>query len=272
MTDEAYQRAKVILQAKEGRFILVNFILIEFYFQILYLENLKEQVKDKNSIERETVLQAESALWLELRRCLLTASNFAKVCKRRSNISSAPLVKAMLYSYSLDNVPAIHHGKSNEIVALEQLAKQENVQIKKCGLHIDKTHYFLGATPDGVYDGGIIEIKCPKTAYGMTSEEAISRKKLQMWKMEGNNIVLNKKCDWYFQVQGQLHITQATKCMFAVWTGSEYELRVELIQRDDQFWVVSMEQKLINFYYTCMLPEIVDSRKARSMPLRDVTF
>jgi hypothetical protein len=45
----------------------------------LFLANLKASVENRHAIERDTVLQAESALWLELRRCLLTASSFSKV-------------------------------------------------------------------------------------------------------------------------------------------------------------------------------------------------
>lgn len=95
-------------------------------------------------MERDTILQAESALWLELRRCLLTASSFGKVCKRRKNISSAPLVKSHLYSYSLDHISSIRHGKTNEAIAISQLEIQEHIKIDKCGLFIDKDFFFFG--------------------------------------------------------------------------------------------------------------------------------
>jgi len=38
---------------------------------------------------------------------------------------------------------------------------------------------------------------------------------------------------WYYQVQGQLHITQRQLCYFSVWTGAEIPIRVEKIYRDD---------------------------------------
>lgn len=66
----------------------------------LFLSNLHQQTLNRQEIERNTILQAESALWLELRRCLLTASMFSKICKRRPNTDSAPLVKTLLYSYN----------------------------------------------------------------------------------------------------------------------------------------------------------------------------
>ncbi|CAH2088999.1 unnamed protein product [Euphydryas editha] len=108
-----------------------------------FLQNLQEQVNNREEMERDTILQAESALWLELRRCLLTASLFGKVCKRRKNISSAPLVKNHLYSYSLDHISSIRHGKTNEAIAISQLENQEHIKIRKCGLFIDKDFFFF---------------------------------------------------------------------------------------------------------------------------------
>ena len=51
---------------------------------------------------------------------------------------------------------------------------------------------------------------------------------------------------YYYQVQGQLHITRQSYCLFAVWTESG--LKVERIERDDDFWKSKMEEKLTKFY------------------------
>lgn len=127
----------------------------------------KKQASNRHEIERNTNLQAESALWLELRRCIRTASKFGKVCKRKANQNSAPLVKSLLYSYSLDHVPAIKHGKENEALALAQLSRQENIIIEKCGLFIDEELCFLGAMPDGLFVDGLVEVKCPISSFGI---------------------------------------------------------------------------------------------------------
>lgn len=239
----------------------------------LFLSNLEKQVSERHEIERDTVLQAESALWLELRRFLLTASSFSKICKRRGNINSAPLVKSMLYSYTLDHITSIKHGKENEGRALAQLALQESIDIEECGLFIDSEHFFLGASPDALFEGGIIEIKCPSSAYGLDVETAIRQKKIKVWKaVSKDNLVLNTNHDWHYQIQGQLHIANKSVCLLAVWTGSNFPMKVENIYRDDDFWTQKMLPRLLKFYNTCILPEIVDPRKSRSMPLRDVTY
>lgn len=165
-------------------------------------------------------------MWLELRRCILTASNFAKICKRRPNSNSAPLVKSILYGYSLDHVASIKYGKENEGKAIEQLAIQEDITIQKCGIFIDETNCFLGASPDGLYEEGIIEIKCPISIRGIDPDAAMRQKKLKCFLFDGDNVIINVNHDWYYQVQGQLNIANKNVCLFAVYTGPEFPIKV----------------------------------------------
>lgn len=75
---------------------------------------------------------------------------------------------------------------------------------------------------------------------------------------------------YYYQVQGQLHITQREYCIFAIWTL--LGLKMEKIVRDDTFWHENMEKKLTQFYEQCVLPEIIDPRRERNMPIRDPDY
>lgn len=47
---------------------------------------------------------------------------------------------------------------------------------------------------------------------------------------------------------------------------------MERIFRDDNFWTEHMENKLIKFYEQCILPEIIDPRRERRMPIRDPDY
>lgn len=94
-------------------------------------------------------------------------------------------------------------------------------------------------------------------------------KKIKFWHSDGT---INQKHEWFYQVQGQLHIADKKICLFAVWTGKELPVKVEKITRDDEFWEKAMKNRLIDYYNKCLLPEIVDPRKSRSMPLRTTTF
>lgn len=85
-----------------------------------------------------------------------------------------------------------------------------------------------------------------------------------MWRKNGE---FNENHNWYYQVQGQLHVTGFEFCYFAVWTYTG--IKIEKIDRNDTFWQNKMESKLVDFYMKYLLPEIVDSRYERSMEIRD---
>lgn len=70
-------------------------------------------------------------------------------------------------------------------------------------------------------------------------------------------------------MQGRLHITEKEYCLFCVWTGPEFELKVEKIVRDDDFYMSAMRPKLLQFYNDHLIPEIVDPKKCRSLPIRN---
>ena len=48
----------------------------------MFLQQLNKTQEEKNRLELTTRLQADSGIWLEERRKILTASNFYKVCRR----------------------------------------------------------------------------------------------------------------------------------------------------------------------------------------------
>lgn len=81
---------------------------------------------------------------------------------------------------------------------------------------------------------------------------------------------MNRSHTYYYQIQGQLHITQQQYCIFALWTP--LGLKMEKILRDDDFWNKKMVNKLVQFYEHCVLPELLDPRQERNMPIRDPEY
>lgn len=203
------------------------------------------------------------------RRKLLTSSSFGEVCKKRQSTSCASLVKKIIYGSNISSVPAIRYRIDNEETAIKQLEKQEKIIIQSCGLFVDQEHGFLGTTPDGKYADGLIEIKCPSSLANLALDDAM--KKHPFWKRDSDSdsYVINKTHHWYFQIQGQLHITKEDVCMLGIWFGEAIPMKVYLIQRDDEFWKAKMEPKFVAFYHDCLLPELVDPRHSRCMPIRD---
>jgi hypothetical protein len=143
--------------------------------------------------------------------------------------------------------------------------------VRECGLHIDADIPYLAASPDGMFDEkALIEVKCPAKAQKLSPLEAV-RQKMLKYCVEGqeDSLVLkrNHNYNYYYQIQGQLHITNKEYCLFVVWTP--LGMSVEKIKKDDDFWKKNMEKQLITFYERCLLPEIIDPRHPRGLPIRD---
>lgn len=239
-----------------------------------FLRNLRKSSEERERIAKETVLQSGCSEWLELRRNILTSSNFGRVIKRRLYTSCQNIVKDILYKKSIEHVQSIRHGKDNEKLALEQLSAQENIKILTCGLHIDPDVPYFAASPDGITENGIlVEIKCPKSSFNIGLETAVDNKKIPFYKKDRDgSLTINKEHYWYYQVQGQLHVTRREKCLFAIWSGENFPVKTEMIDRDDRFWAAKMEKKLEDFYLDCLLPELIDPRFLRKMPIRDPNY
>ena len=229
---------------------------------------LLENQEDRVNIELQTRDQGNSDLWISLRKYMLTASNFGPVCRMRAQTSCRNNVKKVLF-FNFDT-PAMRYGRETEGIARKELAAYLDKEIQINGLFIDPIDPRFGASPDGIIeDDGLVEIKNPFCAKDMTPEEAM--------KSFPDLNFLNKKTNgmktthhWYYQIQGQLHITQRQYCMFAMRTTKG--MAILRIERDDNFWNQNMQPQLSTFYDNCLLPEILDSRFLRNMPIRDPPY
>lgn len=102
----------------------------------------------------------------------------------------------------------------------------------------------------------------------MTPVDAIKKNILKYCTLtENNKILLKRNSDYYYQIQEQLEVTQRKFCILVIWTPKG--MAWEIIPRDQLFWQTKMESKLTKFYMEKLLPEIIDSRYQRGMPLRE---
>lgn len=240
----------------------------------VFLKSLSKTADERKALEEATRYQGESLLWTQERRMRLTSSNFGLICNRKPYSSCAPVITHLLYSSV--NSPGVKYGIENEQAAIEKLAESLNLKIEKCGLFVDEELPYLAASPDGLIgDDGIVEVKCPLSGSTLTPAEVINKKiglvgNMFLRNKINGDLTVRKKHRYYYQVQGQLHITKREYCIFAVWTPQDI-ITVE-IKKDDDFWRNQMEEKLTKFYMNCLLPELLDSRRKRSMPIREPSY
>lgn len=234
-----------------------------------FMLNLQQSVRKRHDIQEMTKGQGSNQEWLRQRKIRLTASYFGQVCKLRSTTSCKNVVKQLLYNKFKGN-DATKYGTENEPIALKDAEKLLGLHIEHCGLFIDEKRPYLGASPDGLIDDdAIVEIKCPSSASNFSPTEAIDKKKIDFCTIDGynsNKIKLKRNHNYFYQVQGQLQITDRKYCIFIVWTPKG--LAYEKIEKDNEFWN-SVVSKLEEFYFKCILPELIDPRLPRNLPIRD---
>ena len=67
----------------------------------------------------------------------------------------------------------------------------------------------------------------------------------------------NTRHDYYFQIQGQVHITKQQYYDFVIWNPQATDkLIIDRVHYDCDFWNTSMYPKLKHFYLGSMLPEL----------------
>jgi roadblock/LC7 domain-containing protein len=202
---------------------------------------------DAEKLEKFTVDQSGNALWYEERKKRVTASQFARICKRKKDITDT-FVSSIFESKNF-TTEATSYGKCNENIAKQKyMEKFHNVHIHDCGLVVNPRFSFLAASPDGkvCIEGqtGVLEIKCPFSARDLLIAEAVNLPKFCL-EILGDSYTLKKNHDYYFQIQGQLMVTGVSFCIFVVYTRKD--LFVEKITKNVDF-ITEMFDKLANFY------------------------
>ena len=106
------------------------------------------------------------------------------------------------------------------------MERNKNIHIPDCGLVVNPSYSFLGASPDGkVCDNGIIgipEVKCPYPAREVLLSAAVNT--IPKFCLD-KNMHLKNNHEHYFQVQGQLLVTGAPFCDFVVYTTKHFSVQ-----------------------------------------------
>ena len=250
-----------------------------------YVERLSVSPEEATNIAYKSRKQADdiSGLWQSQRVGRITASHFGEVCKRKRPFNA--LTRRILYGKSVDT-KAMRYGREHESIArmqyigyLQSYSPSSSVEIT--GLHISVDDPWLGASPDAlVYDPsvnepeGLLEIKCPYKARETSLIDICTKKEYQpssfcvTYNKRTDQFSLKKTHPYFYQIQGQLHITGRTWCDLFVWTPRNNDYIVLRIQADKKFWEV-MRTKMWHFYTMSMLPELVSPRHLSGQKIRE---
>ncbi|GBN74570.1 hypothetical protein AVEN_32019-1 [Araneus ventricosus] len=116
---------------------------------------------------------------------------------------------------------AMKYGLANEENALKQYEEDHCIQVQSCGLFVHPNKPFLYSSPDGLIgDDGVLEIKCPYSGRFSTNlAEFITDGKYKFGVKISNKgeIYLPESHKFYYQIQGQLFISNRKWCDLYVW-------------------------------------------------------
>ena len=240
------------------------------------LDNLKKAVEDLTVddlrealqltteeiclLQTMTTGQRENPLWMDARQWRVTASNFGRICNREREPGFYPtsVTKLLLRDYGHPVSPLLQWGIDHEDEAITLYHKMTGVEVHPCGIFVGIDSGFLGASPDGVVfnqeaEMGIIEVKCPYK-HRMESISNACKDKYFHLEVANGKTHLKRTHDYFFQITGQLAITEASFCDCVTWTCKD--IFIEQIYLDENHWRKMLLQ-LQEFYATSLGPEII---------------
>ena len=176
------------------------------------------------AIDTATRRQNLNKNWYQMRKFLITASQFKTVCHSQ-NWTNTSLTMLSGPSFTNDNTPEhIEFGQRYESKARDQFFKVHSYKHKKCkievpGLILNASYPFLGASPDGV-------LQCSKCSFKHLVEVKCLSSKMNY--QPSGSLVLNGICtkddkgllsivkhhQYNYQIQGQMATTGISKCWF----------------------------------------------------------
>ena len=163
--------------------------------------------------------EQRSQEWLDLRENMITASDVASALGENHYESEDSFVKKKVLRTKWAGNAATAHGTLLEPLVRDLYDKKFNRKSHEIGLVQHREYPWLGASPDGVTEDGIlVEIKCPLT----------------------RKIEPNVPKHYWPQVQLQLEITDLEECDFVQYRPASSEGAV--VHKPEEFVVVRVHR------------------------------
>ncbi|KAI5701528.1 hypothetical protein M8J76_005518 [Diaphorina citri] len=206
-----------------------------------FINKLKTLLTDGaiTHIEKVTKGQASNPKWHLLHYGRVTASKFYNVARCQTEDGS--LLKSVL-GEKFKSTAAMERGCKLEESVFD-LLKTKFPTLKKSGIHLNEKYPLFGASPDGITNEAVFEIKCPSSK-----------------KTEGNYLRNGKIGNQYLlQLQLQMSMSRRSKGYFVVADPS--------FERNKTFTLVEVlfcqslfedyEAKVLRYYKKCIFPHLL---------------
>lgn len=231
--------------------------------ELMFLhENIKVSFEEAVTIEKDTIQQSKCNAWKMERLKRLTSSLFFKIIKCKSNFTNLANEIHNSHNNNISDIPAVKYGILNEPLVQNVLRHTyNNFVFRKTGLIINPFFPYLGASPDGLLHNSdetiLIEIKCIYNPHKLNLSGLVQSRTQFCLKFENEKFSLKSNHKYMYQIQGQLAVSNLTKCLFVLMYRQNMPLYIEEIKFDHQLWL-SMKNRLHNFYFKYYLPIVIN--------------
>lgn len=209
-----------------------------------FLKNVKITEYIIKLVEEQTREQSKSSLWFELRYGRITASKAFEVSRCKTNDGT---LISLILGGKIPDTPSMKRGRNLEDEVRKTVETKLKKKINKCGLILNSKYPMIAGSPDGIFEDGIIEIKCPLSA--------------RTYK----NYIKNGEpaAKYNAQMQLQMYLTGKKNCFFFCIADPDYgeNEKVEIISVPFKCEYVQniINDKLLNFWKINVYPLLYQS-------------
>ena len=235
-----------------------------------FIEKLTIKKDAQEYLAKETIDQVNSEVWFQQRKGRITASVMHGVLYhvQKDTIVGKfdSLVSRILGQTKSFYSKAVIHGREHEPIARKAVTSKlrkshRKLTVQETGTWVSLTHPIIAASPDGLVNceccgRGVLEIKCPYRDTLMTvaeyAQSGTSRYKNAQHKtvviVENGEVVINKKHQYYTQLQTQLFCCNLDYGYLVIFTTASCDnVRYFRVEKDLSFFS-SMVTKTKRFY------------------------
>ena len=181
--------------------------------------NLMVSDQERENIAIATKAQSNCKAWFEHRRVRITASQSKRALIKPST-SPTKAMKEILHYNSQYQSNKMKQELQGEKKIIWRYENKLDCKVTETGFVICQSYPFLGASPDGEVDGGLVEIKQIFTD-GLSLKKAVCKRGI--CRDTSHGLVVNKNHKFYYQVQ------QLMLCTESSWTDLVLSDTIDLI-------------------------------------------
>lgn len=219
-------------------------------------------------VEELTKAQHGNWLWEKQRVGRITGSTFKSACITNLKKPARSTIMKICYPEKCHfTSPQTSYGNKMELVArkmfIEKMEREHtNFTCNISGLVIDPVCNFFAVSPDGVCKcdccgSYLVEIKCP---YSLSSPHSSITDLLNLKNPyilhENNSLVINRKHEYFYQLQIQMAVCRVEFSYFYIWSQS-IQVCVRVCFEQD-FWLEN-SVKAFRFARNVIVPELMNS-------------